>query len=83
MRLLRAVIVVLLVPTATAAPPACSAVTEQPSNVLGLYVVLAPPANSELWAESNGVSGLQRRSCTLEDGITVVGADTPLLEVTS
>lgn len=61
--------------------PACDAATEQPPSESGTYLVLDVPRNTEVWAESNGVPGLQRQACEREPGV-VAGPDTQLLETT-
>lgn len=75
-RLLALLLVLLLVPTARA-EPACADVTEQPANLLGIYVLL--PA-LEIWLESNTVPGLQRQPCMRDDG-SIAQPDTFLIDL--
>ena len=70
-----------LLPTARA-EPSCSAVTEQPPNALGVYLVLNPFApDAEVWLESNGYPGLQRQPCSKDPGDDPTPADTHVIDL--
>lgn len=75
------VVAVTLLPGARAEPE-CPAVTEQPPNAPGVYLVLNPLApDAEVWLESNGYPGLQRQPCAPQVGSKSVPADTHLVEM--
>ena len=67
--------------TARAAAPLCSAVTEQPPNASGTYLVLRPVGNADLYLETNDEPGLQRQPCEPTLDAVPVPADTLLVEV--
>ncbi|HWH08092.1 MAG TPA: hypothetical protein VNX21_02765 [Candidatus Thermoplasmatota archaeon] len=57
--------------------PACAAVTDQPPNPAGLYVL---PQAWEVWLESNAEPGLQRQACERPD-LANAGPDTFVLDL--
>lgn len=67
---------VVAVPAARAAP-ACSAVTDQPPNAAGVYVLAQ---SWEVWLEGNGAPGLQRQACERDDTQAQTGSDTFILD---
>ena len=69
-----------LMSTAQAAPE-CAAVTEQPPNALGAYLVVTPIGNVDVYLESNGEPGLQRQPCERAGTLETVPADTLLVDV--
>lgn len=67
-----------LAPTALAAPT-CLAVTEQPENPLGVYVIQSP---LQVWLEGNSEPGLQRQVCERANG-ALAPTDTFLLDTSA
>lgn len=75
------VVALALLPPARADPD-CAAVTEQPPNAAGAYLVLDPLRSGEqVWMEGNEYPGLQRQPCLAQDGTTTLGPDTQLVMV--
>lgn len=66
-------------PTASAEAD-CAAVTEQPPNATGIYVIVDVMHGSETWMENNGYPGLQRQPCIRGDTGTLIGPDAQVLD---